>query len=214
MSMMSASGGAPPNVVVTGGVGDDGWLVKERTYFDDAYFLDGDNAKWQKLTFSGEGHGPSSRAYHTLTHVSAHKCLCFGGFNGANACNDAWWLVADDMEYADIAAEARVSPRALVDALRSKIDANRCDKTVDVFVGNDAAFRDHLASCDFTDVRLGDVGKLMCEYVTATATLGLPDERRRDNGQGRFRHCDPQTMKLRDVGEALTELQGAYVANA
>ena len=54
----------------------------------------------------------------------------------------------------------------------------------------------------------------MCEYVAATANLGLPDEHRREDGQGRFRHCDPQTMKLRDVSDALTELQGAYVANA
>tara|TARA_B110000003_G_scaffold205465_1_gene204302 strand:- start:2532 stop:3953 length:1422 start_codon:yes stop_codon:yes gene_type:complete len=214
MSMISAGGIAAPNVVVTGGVGDDGWLVKERTYFDDAYFLDGDNAKWQKLTFSGEGNGPSSRAYHTLTQVSLHKCLCFGGFNGANACNDAWWLVADDMEYADITAEARASPRALVDVLRANIDENRCHAKIDVFDGNDAAFRHHIASCDADDVRLGDVPKLMCEYVAATANLGLPDEHRREDGQGRFRHCDPQTMRLRDVSDALTELQGAYVANA
>jgi hypothetical protein len=118
------------------------------------------------------------------------------------------------MEYADITAEARASPRALVDALRAKIDENRCHGKIDVFDGNDAAFRHHIASCDADDVRLADVPKLMREYVAATANLGLPDEHRRENGQGRFRHCDPQTMKLRDVGDALTELQGAYVANA
>mgnify|MGYP003303506911 CR=1 FL=1 len=83
-----------PNVVVAGGVGDDGWLVKERVYFDDAHVLDSDNARWRRLAFGDEGGtGPSARAYHTLTRVSESKCLCFGGFNGVDACNDAWWLV-------------------------------------------------------------------------------------------------------------------------
>lgn len=46
MLMIFVGGIVVLNVVVMGGVGDDGWFVKERIYFDDAYFLDGDNVKW------------------------------------------------------------------------------------------------------------------------------------------------------------------------
>ena len=208
MSTTSMSGGAP-NIVVAGGVGDDGWLVKERCYFDDAHYLDGDNARWQRLSFSGEGNGPSSRAYHTLTHVSQNKCLFFGGFNGANACNDSWWLTVDDMDYSDISLEARASPRVLVDALRDKLKSK---DDANVFEGNDAAFRQHLSACDVEDVKIRDVPGLMREYAAATSALGLPGTAQ--DGQGRFRHRDPNTMTLRDVGAALTELQGAYVASA
>ena len=210
MSVVAMGRGIGPYVVVSGGVGDDGWLVKERVYFDDAHFLDGENAKWQRLEFAGEGNGPSSRAYHTLTQVSENKCLCFGGFNGANACNDAWWLVVDDMEYADISSEALASPKVLVSALRDRLPINIAP---DVFDGNPSAFRAHIAACDVEDVRLGDVPKLLREYADATAKLGLP-ERRGEDERGRFRHSDPESIKLSDLGKALTELQGAYIANA
>lgn len=211
MSVMSttSTSGQTPSIVVTGGVGDDGWLVKERCYYDDAHFLDGDNARWQKLSFSGEGNGPSSRAYHTLTHVSQNKCLFFGGFNGANACNDSWWLTVDDMEYLDISLEARPSPRALVNALRDRL---KTESSVNVFAGNDAAFRQHLSACDVEDVKIGDVPGLMREYALATGALGLPGSRQ--DAQGRFRHRDPADITLRDLGSALTELQSAYIANA
>lgn len=205
-------GGYAPNVVVAGGVGDDGWLVKERVYFDDAHVLDSDNARWRRLAFGDEGGtGPSARAYHTLTRVSESKCLCFGGFNGVDACNDAWWLVLDDVEYADISLEARAAPRRLIDALRDRLPSTR---SVDVFEGNDVAFRDHVSACDVEDVRVGDVPKLMREYALATSALGLPGQRRENDDQGRFRHRDPTSMTLRDVGDALTELQGAFVADA
>jgi len=204
-------GGYAPNVVVAGGVGDDGWLIKERVHFDDAHVLDADNAKWRRLTLGGEGTGPSARAYHTLTQVSENKCLCFGGFNGVNACNDAWWLVLDDMEYADISLEARAAPRQLIDALRDRLSVT---SSIDVFEGNAAAFRDHVSACDVEDVRVGDIPKLMREYALATSTLGLPGQRRENDDQGRFRHRDPNSMTLRDVGDALTELQGAFVADA
>ena len=36
-------------------------------------------------------------------------------------------------------------------------------------------------------------------------------QRRENDGQGRFRHRDPTSMTLRDVGDALTELQGAFM---
>ena len=219
ISVVSTRGGATPNVVVNGGVGDDGWLVKERVYFDDAHVLDGENARWQRLPLGGEGTGPSSRAYHTLTHVSQNKCLSFGGFNGTNACNDAWWLVVDDMEYADISSEARASPRALVDRLRERLPAR--DITSDAFEhddDDDDVFRAHIASCDVEDVRIGHIPKMMCEYPVATAVkLGLPNQTTENNAggpRGRFRHCEPSEMKLSDVSKALTELQGAYVANA
>lgn len=143
--------------------------------------------------------------------MSESKCLCFGGFNGVDACNDAWWLVLDDVEYADISLEARAAPRRLIDALRDRLPSTR---SVDVFEGNDVAFRDHVSACDVEDVRVGDVPKLMREYALATSALGLPGQRRENDDQGRFRHRDPTSMTLRDVGDALTELQGAFVADA
>ena len=211
------------NVVIAGGVGEDGWLAKKRVYFDDAYFLDGENARWERAAFTGEGTGPGPRAYHTLTMVGKSKCLSFGGFNGAKACDDAWWLCSDVDVTPSIDADAdatvaKASSRELIDDLRARI---KLTDTVDAFEGNDEAFRQHIAACDLEDVRIGDVPKIMREYVVATNALGLPirdgdddHESAVKSGQGRYRHCDPATMKLKDVGEALTELQGAFIANA
>jgi len=209
------------NVVIAGGVGEDGWLAKKRVYFDDAHFLDGENARWERAQFTGEGTGPGPRAYQTLTMVGKSRCLSFGGFNGAKACDDAWWLCGTDVDAStplDDSPPPRASSRSLIDGLRARL---KVTETINVFEGNDAAFRQHIAACDVEDVRVGDVPKLMREYVAATAALGLPvrgdddgDGSTGKNGQGRYRHCDPATMKLKDVGDALTELQGAFIANA
>jgi len=209
MGVLTMANGAA-NVVISGGVGEDGWLAKKRVYFDDAYYLDGDNARWEKIALANDVVGPGPRSYHTLTMVGKNKCLSFGGFNGTKACGDAWWLIADDAA-AEVGQResTATSSRALIDGLRSRLKVN---ESVDVFEGNDAAFRQHLTACDPDDLRVGDVPKLMREYVAATSTIGLPDQHR--DGPGRYRHCDPTCMKIKDVSNVLTELQGAFIANA
>lgn len=47
---------------------------------------------------------------------------------------------------------------------------------IDVFDGNDVVFCYYIVFCDVDDVRLGDVFKLMCEYVVVMVNLGLFDE--------------------------------------
>jgi hypothetical protein len=89
---------AGPYVVVFGGHGDDGWLVKQQVYYDDMHCIDRETGRWRRLAPApavappaGGAVSPAPRAFHTMTRVG-DRVLLFGGFTGAEALNDTWWL--------------------------------------------------------------------------------------------------------------------------
>ena len=105
-------------VVVFGGRGDDGWLVKQQVYHDDAHAVDRKLGKWRRLDrVAGSNLGPSPRAFHTMTKVG-DALLLLGGFTGESALADAWWCefgeedAAAETERAAAAAERMKSPAA------------------------------------------------------------------------------------------------------
>lgn len=95
---------AGPFVVIFGGHGDDGWLVKQQVYYDDVHCIDRETGRWRRLAPAaavappaGGAVSPAPRAFHTMTRVG-DRLLLFGGFTGAEALNDTWWLHLDDDE--------------------------------------------------------------------------------------------------------------------
>ena len=98
-------------VVMFGGRGDDGWLVKQHVFYDDAHAVDRELGKWRRLDrVAGSSLGPSPRAFHTMTKVG-DALLLLGGFTGDHALGDAWWCefgaedAASESERAAAAAE-------------------------------------------------------------------------------------------------------------
>ena len=87
-------------VLIFGGHGDDGWLVKQHVYYDDLFVVDMEVGRWRKLdggnNLSQNKPTPSPRAFHTVT-VVGKKVLLIGGFSGekngttGGALADAWW---------------------------------------------------------------------------------------------------------------------------
>ena len=105
-------------VLVFGGRGDDGWLVKQHVYYDDAHAVDRELGKWRRLErVAGSNQRPSPRAFHTMTKVG-DALLLLGGFSGETALGDAWWCefgeedAAAETERAAAAAERLKHPGA------------------------------------------------------------------------------------------------------
>ena len=105
-------------VLVFGGRGDDGWLVKQHVYYDDAHVVDRELGKWRRLErVAGSNQRPSPRAFHTMTKVG-DVLLLLGGFSGETALGDAWWCefgeedAAAETERAAAAAERLKHPGA------------------------------------------------------------------------------------------------------
>lgn len=105
-------------ILVFGGRGDDGWLVKQHVYYDDAHALDRELGKWRRLEHrAGSNLRPSPRAFHTMTKVG-DALLLLGGFTGETALGDAWWCEfgeednAAETERAAAAAERLKNPGA------------------------------------------------------------------------------------------------------
>ena len=84
-------------VVVFGGHGDDGWLVKQQVYYDDAHCVDRATGRWRKMRVEPhpDAGSPSPRAFHALARVDDTRLLLVGGFDGDAALSDAWWLHLD-----------------------------------------------------------------------------------------------------------------------
>ena len=80
-------------VLVFGGRGDDGWLVKQHVYYDDAHVVDRELGKWRRLErVAGSNQRPPPRAFHTMTKVG-DALLLLGGFTGETALGDALSLI-------------------------------------------------------------------------------------------------------------------------
>ena len=84
-------------VVVFGGHGDDGWLVKQQVYYNDAHCVDRATGRWRKMRVEPhpDAGSPSPRAFHALARVDDARLLLIGGFDGDAALRDAWWLHLD-----------------------------------------------------------------------------------------------------------------------
>ena len=91
-------------VLVFGGRGDDGWLVKQHVYYDDAHVVDRELGKWRRLErVAGSNQRPPPRAFHTMTKVG-DALLLLGGFTGETGRGRAWWC---EFGEEDAAAETR-----------------------------------------------------------------------------------------------------------
>ena len=79
--------------------------------------------------------------------------------------------------------------------------------------------REFLASCDFEDLRLGDMANVLGEYTRAMAAvcLGTPSDVGgvEKESKGRFAHVtDANALRIGELPGMLTELQGALIALA
>ena len=79
--------------------------------------------------------------------------------------------------------------------------------------------REFLASCDFEDLRLGEMANVLGEYKRAMAAvcLGTPSDVGgvEKESKGRFVHVtDANALRIGELPGMLTELQGALIALA
>ena len=121
-------------VLVFGGRGDDGWLVKQHVYYDDAHVVDRELGKWRRLErVAGSNQRPPPRAFHTMTKVG--DAPCSSAASGETALGDAWWCefgeedaaaetgaaaAAERLKHPGAAAHPRPGPRRLCSGARPR----------------------------------------------------------------------------------------------